>query len=85
MFLLNKIRFAADNIRADDPHNKQNRSKVMDIKSLAKGAAAGAAVGFTYYALSTATPMKKYSIKKNAGKTLKAAGSLLDDIKSVIM
>ncbi len=57
----------------------------MDIKNLAKGAAAGAAVGFTYYAFSTATPMKKYSIKKNAGKTLKAAGSLLDDLKSVLM
>lgn len=65
--------------------NTQNRSCIMNIKSLTKGAAAGAAVGLTYYALSTATPMKKYSIKKNAGKTLKAAGNLLNDIKSVIM
>ncbi len=57
----------------------------MDIKNIAKSAAAGAAVGFTFYALSTASPMKKMSIKKSAGKTLKAAGNLLDDIKSVIM
>ena len=54
-------------------------------QSLAKGAAAGAAVGFAFYAFNTATPMKTYSIKKNAGKTLKAAGNLLDDIKSVMM
>lgn len=57
----------------------------MNMKTLAKGAAAGAAVGFAYYAFTTASPMKKYSIKKNAGKTLKAAESLLGDIKSVLM
>ncbi|MBQ7028015.1 MAG: hypothetical protein IJN14_06400 [Ruminococcus sp.] len=57
----------------------------MNMKSVAKGAAAGAIVGITYYALSSATPMKKYSIKRNAGRTLKAAGSLIDDIKSVLM
>lgn len=57
----------------------------MDIKSLAKGAAAGAAVGFACYALSSARPIKKMSIKRDAGKALRAAGSLLDDIKSVIM
>lgn len=57
----------------------------MDIKSFTKSAAAGAAVGFTVYALSTASTMKRMSIKRSAGKTLKAAGNLLDDIKSVIM
>ena len=57
----------------------------MNMKSIAKGTAVGAIAGFACYALSTATPMKKYSIKKDAGKTLKAAGHLLDDIKSVIM
>ena len=57
----------------------------MKMKSVAKGAAAGALVGFTYYAISAASPVKKYSMKKNVGKTLKAAGNLLDDIKSVIM
>ena len=57
----------------------------MNMKSLAKGAAAGAVAGLTVYAMSNARPMKKMSIKRDAGKTLKAAGNLLDDIKSVIM
>ena len=57
----------------------------MNMKSLAKGAAAGAVVGFACYALSNARPMKKMSIKRDAGKTLRAARALLDDIKSVIM
>ncbi len=57
----------------------------MNIMSLAKGAAAGAVVGFACYAFSSARPVKKMSIKRNAGKTLKAAGNLIDDIKSVIM
>ena len=57
----------------------------MDMKAIAKSAAAGAVAGFAYYALSSASPMKKYSLKKDAGKTIKAAGSLLDDLKSIIM
>lgn len=57
----------------------------MDIKAIAKGAAAGAAVGFAYYALSVASPMKKRSIKRDAGRTLKAAESLFQDITSVFM
>ena len=57
----------------------------MNMKSLAKGAAAGAVVGFACYALSNARPVKKMSIKRDAGKALKATGALLDDIKSVIM
>lgn len=57
----------------------------MNKKSIVTGTAVGAIAGLTCYALSTATPVKKYSIKKDAGKTLKAAGHLLDDIKSVIM
>ena len=57
----------------------------MDIKSLIKGTAAGAAVGFAGYALSNARPLKKMSIRHDAGKALKAMGDLLGDIKSVIM
>ena len=57
----------------------------MDIRSLAKGAAAGAAVGFAYYAVCTAGPLQKMSIKRDANKTLKAAGHLISDLKSVIM
>ncbi len=57
----------------------------MKIMSLAKGAAAGAFAGIAVYALSNARPMKKMSLKRDAGKTIKAAGDLLDDIKSIIM
>ena len=53
----------------------------MNMKSLAKGAAAGAIVGIACYAFSNARPMKKMSIKRDAGKALKAAGDLFDDIK----
>ena len=76
------IRFA---VRRKDDCSVENMEFIMNMKSSAKGAAAGAVVGITYYALSSAAPVKKYSIKKNAGKTLKSAASLLDDIKSVLM
>ena len=93
---MNKIYCAAENILVSEKgfrilfrpiiiRIKTIRSILMNMKSVAKGAAAGAIDGITYYALSSATPMKKYSIKRNAGKTLKAAGSLIDDIKSVLM
>ncbi|MCR4861178.1 MAG: hypothetical protein K5884_00970 [Ruminococcus sp.] len=57
----------------------------MDMRSIAKSAAAGAAVGFAYYAFSAAGPVKKLSIKRDASKTLKAAGHLISDLKSVVM
>ena len=57
----------------------------MNMKSIAKGATAGAIAGIAYYALSSAPPVKKYSIKKDTSRTLKAAGHLIDDIKSMIM
>ncbi|WP_295093301.1 hypothetical protein [Ruminococcus sp.] len=57
----------------------------MNIKSLVKGVAAGAIMGFACYALTNARPIKKMSIKRDAGKALKAAGDLFDDLKSVIM
>lgn len=57
----------------------------MNIMSVAKGAAAGAAVGFACYALSAAGPLQKMSIKRDANKTLKAAGKLITDLKSLVM
>ena len=57
----------------------------MDIKYISKGLDAGAAVGLACYAVSAAGAKKKKSIKKNAGKALKAAGTVLDEITSVIM
>ena len=57
----------------------------MDMKAIAKGAAAGAAAGVVFYALASAAPSKKMSIKRDAGKTIKAASNLFDDVKSLIM
>lgn len=57
----------------------------MDIRSIAKGVAAGTAAGLVCYAMSAASSKKKHSIKRNAGKALKAAGTVLDEITSVIM
>lgn len=57
----------------------------MDIRSIAKGVAAGTATGLVCYAMSAAGSKKKHSIKKNAGRALKAAGTVLDEITSVIM
>lgn len=57
----------------------------MNIKAIAKGVAAGTATGLVCYALSAAGTRKKHSIRKNAGKAIKAAGSVIEDITSVIM
>ncbi len=48
-----------------------------------KGMGASAAVGLAYYALSSASPMKKHSIKRDATKTMRAAENLIQDITSV--
>jgi hypothetical protein len=58
----------------------------MTIKSAVTGLAAGAAVGLACYAAASAAskPLKKMSIKKDADRTLKAAGALMSDIKSFL-
>ena len=55
----------------------------MDMKAIVKGMTAGAAVGLAYYAMSSASPMKKRSIKRDAAKTMRAAEGLIQDITSV--
>ncbi|MBR6070435.1 MAG: hypothetical protein IKP78_07600 [Ruminococcus sp.] len=55
----------------------------MDMKAIVKGMTAGAAVGLVCYAMSSASPMKKRSIKRDAAKTMRAAESLIQDITSV--
>lgn len=57
----------------------------MNVKSIAMGVAAGAATGIITYAVSSAGSKKRRDIRKNAGKALKAAGSVLEDITSIIM
>lgn len=57
----------------------------MNVKSIAMGLAAGTATGLVTYAFSSAGSKKRRDIRKNAGKALKAAGTVLEDITSVIM
>lgn len=56
----------------------------MNKAAITTGLTAVTAVGLACYAFSTASIMKKHSIKKNAGKTLKAAGNLIEDITSMM-
>ena len=56
----------------------------MNKKAITTGLTAGVSVGAACYALSATSAIKKHSIKKNAGKTLRAAGCLLDDITSLM-
>ena len=67
------------------PIEKSCGVEIMDIKSLVKGAAAGAAAGMAICALTGASKSKKMSIRKDANRTIRAANSLWDDIKSLVM
>ncbi len=57
----------------------------MDIKSIVKSVTFGTAAGLVCYTVTAASSGKKKSIKRNAGKALKAAGNVLDEITSIIM
>lgn len=57
----------------------------MNMKSIAKGVTVGTVAGLACYAMTTSTPSKKYTIKRDADKTLKSAGRLLNDLKCMIM
>ncbi|MCD7959715.1 MAG: hypothetical protein LUF89_09665 [Ruminococcus sp.] len=56
----------------------------MSIKTAISGITVGAAVGGACYMMSKATSKQKHDIKKNAGKAIKAAGCVLDDISALI-
>ncbi len=56
----------------------------MKLKAVISGVTMGAAVGGACYMLSKATSKQKHDIKKNAGKAIKAAGNVLDDITSLM-
>ena len=57
----------------------------MDIKSIVKGVTFGTGAGLICYTMSAASSGKKKSLKRNAGKALKAAGSVLEEITSIVM
>ncbi len=56
----------------------------MTVKSIVRGVTVGAAVGTVCYMMSKATSKQKHDIRKNAGKAVKAAGCVLDDITSLM-
>lgn len=62
---------------------KQNTSM---LGSVAKGLAAGAVVGTATYMLSGAGKKKimSHAVKKNAGKALKAVGTVIDNVSTMM-
>lgn len=56
----------------------------MTLKSVIRGVTIGATVGGVCYMMSRATSRQKHDIKKNAGKAVKAAGCVLDDLTSLM-
>lgn len=56
----------------------------MTLKSIVRGVTIGATVSGVCYMMSKATSKQKHDIKKNAGKAVKAAGCVLDDITSLM-
>lgn len=56
----------------------------MKIKTIVRGVTVGATIGGACYMMSKATSKQKHDIKKNAGKAVKAASCVLDDITSLM-
>ncbi len=57
---------------------------MMNTSAIIKGISVGMTVGTACFMLVNANDRKKRSIKRHAGKMLKAAGSVLDDITTSI-
>ena len=56
----------------------------MNGNALIKSISLGASVGTAAFMVFSAADKKKHSIKRNAGKMLKAAGNVFDEITSVM-
>lgn len=56
----------------------------MNMKAIWKGISVGTTVGTAAFMLVHSTDRKKRSIKRHAGKMLRAAGNVLDDLTSVV-
>lgn len=52
----------------------------MNINPVVKGITIGATVGAITYAMSSTSHSKKRRMKKNAGRAMKAVGSVIDGI-----
>ncbi len=56
----------------------------MNFTAVIKGVSVGAAAGAACYLVSRTSDRKKHSMKRHAGKAIKAAGCLLEDITSIM-
>ncbi len=56
----------------------------MNLEAMVKGISVGAAVGTAWYLVAKASDRKRHNMKRHAGKALKAAGCVLDDITSLV-
>lgn len=67
------------------PQNISGGDFAVNRKTIAKGLAVGTVAGIAFYGLSQSSMNKRHSIKRNAGKALKAVGSVIDEITSMMM
>lgn len=56
----------------------------MKVSTLVKGMVVGAVAGTACYLLSKSSDRQKHRIKRHAEQALKAAGSVVDDITSIM-
>lgn len=57
----------------------------MNFSAIVKGISIGATVGTACFLVANTSERKRHSMKRHAGKALKAAGTLLEDITSAMM
>ncbi len=67
------------------PQNICGGDFAMNKKNIAKGLVAGTFAGIAFYGISQTAMSRKRSIKRNAGKALRAVGSVIDEITSAMM
>ncbi|MBQ8927746.1 MAG: hypothetical protein IJ055_05690 [Oscillospiraceae bacterium] len=56
----------------------------MNISTILKGVSVGATVGTAAFMLINSGDKKKRSLKRHAGRMLRAAGAVLEDITSAV-
>ncbi len=54
------------------------------VSNVAKGLAAGAAVGAITYMVTSSNRKKTKAIKKGAGKAIKAVGTIVDNVSAMM-
>lgn len=63
---------------------EQKGGIIVRFSTIVKGVSIGAAAGTACYLISRTPDRKKHAMKRHAEKALKAAGSLMEDITSIM-